>query len=163
MQGDDDGTGRMPDPKIFILENLMNIKDNLRNANMLIKTSILAIFVIVFLLVIQAVSMNAKNDSTIEVETKIVNSLPHDGIPINDMHLIGLGTAMITINSSEQGYEVYVDGSLSDIEGKTEPLDGQITISVNGDLSHNIKIVKGSYIKEKTDYFESGESYTINL
>jgi hypothetical protein len=157
------GTGRKPYPKIFILESLTDNQDNLRNAKMSTKTSILIFFVIVFLLEIQTVSINAKDDSTIEIETVIINSLPHDGISFNDMHLIRPGTTLISIRSSIQGYEVYVDGYLSDIEGRTEPLDGQITIRVDGDLSHTIKIVKETYFNEITRYFEMDKSYTINL
>jgi hypothetical protein len=140
-------------------------------------------FLIVFLLVIQVVPINAKDNfapisaswdrigqesrtfmkTTVDVETKIIKPRSLSGIPLNDMHLIGPGTAIITIISSVKGYDVYVDGYLTDTEGRNEPLDGQITIRVDGDLTHTIRIVAGTYSNQITGNYEMGKSYTINL
>jgi hypothetical protein len=101
--------------------------------------------------------------SVIDGKIKTTNSFPLSGISSNDLCLKRPGTAIVTITSPIKGYQVFVDNSSIDAEGLTEPLDGQITIRVDGNLNHNIKIVKGSYSRETTSYFKMGDLYVINF
>ncbi len=101
--------------------------------------------------------------SAIDAAIETIKCFPLEVISSNGLHLKRPGTAIVTIESSIQGYQVYVDDAFIDTEGLTEPLDGQITIRVDGDLNHNIRIVKGGYSRDVTKYFEMDKSYTINL
>lgn len=122
---------------------------------MLIKAWII-FFIIIILFNIQAVSMDGK-DNIVSLSALQIQELNAD------MKTAMPGTATVTIISPIKGYDVYVDGSLSDTEGYLEPLDGQITIYVNGGMYHNIKIIEGNNANETTAYFGMDKQYRISL
>jgi len=194
----------MIDQKIFILERLASILIMIIwGIGMLMKERTASFFIIVFLIVTQAFSMNAEENfvpsltsqgeirldfsiqekdnsiwqkgreasvqepkaamKTTIGKTQMINFLQNKRKPYTDMHSKRPGTAIITIMSQITGYRVYVDGSLIDTEGQTEPPDGQITIRIDGDLSHTIEIVQGTYSNRITKYFEMEKAYTISL
>jgi len=71
--------------------------------------------------------------------------------------------ASVTIKSNIKGYNVYMDGNYVTTEGSTGPMDGIVTITIPGGMSHKITISKGGYSKSSSMYFASGKSYNMNL
>jgi hypothetical protein len=71
--------------------------------------------------------------------------------------------ASATIRSSLKGYNVYMDGNYVTTEGTTGLMDGIVTITIPGGMSHKITISKGGYSKSSSMYFASGKSYNMNL
>lgn len=73
--------------------------------------------------------------------------------------------AQITITSTyRKGYSVYVDNNYIGGDGRLgDRLDGTFTFAVTGNQPHNIGIYSGGYSYIRTNTYNCGRSYTINV
>ena len=73
--------------------------------------------------------------------------------------------AKITITSNyRKGYSVYVDNNNIGGDGRRgDSLDGTFTFTVTGNKAHSIKIYNNGFIYTRTNTYNCGRSYTINV
>jgi hypothetical protein len=86
-------------------------------------------------------------------------------VPVAGTEPTGYGYARLTLTSATlRGYSVWVDGSYVGADGWGDDLlDGIYSFYISGNERHNVKVYGSGRTCISTDYYESGNNYTIEL